>query len=430
MITTIIIFLFRDGLGYSVPLFLILTVILISLLFLNVKELVYFYLFLIPLSVGNILYFVNAVFGLIFIVKFYKEINVKNTFIVGTILILWEALHLIPSVFLGFDENIVKLFGFSICLIVTIVIITSEKLHLNFIPLIFSWSLGLASLCGILFLKYANQYGLSNLTSSIRRFGYMSSQFDTSSTSLLINPNTLGKLVFLTVFCLLTVLVFEKKFRFLISFLIFYFIIFGIFTGSRSFLLISIILLIIYTIEMVIKIRKNIKVLLTMIITSLIIIFFVTNNMQDTLEMFSARIESDNITGSRDKIYKEYTDTLINSPNIIYGVGMQEYVTKYNAINNNIVSSSHNVFIEVIAIWGLLGMIIVCSLFITLYKSMKIKRNLIYKSFLPFLPLFGLFLSAQFGQFFISYYDTFPTLILTFINIKYADSKLREEKDL
>lgn len=421
MIIIIISFLLRDSFGISIPIMLFLFLYSLGFLILKRKELLLFFVFLIPLSNGPLLYYLNVVFAVLFLIKNMRHIKINRAIIVGFVLILWEAFHLLPNSFLGYNESIIKLLGFALCLIVTTIAISNDKLSNNYISIIFSWCIGLASFCFILLIKYIYNYGLNNFTTAVRRFGWIPASLDSSRTSLLINPNALGKLVILTVFCLLTILKYERKYTLKIVSLIIFFISFGLMSGSRSFLLVFVILTFIYMLEIIINFKQNKKMVLITIITVILMAFFAINYMKDTLNMINKRFQSEDISGARFEIYKQYLDAIKSSPYIIFGSGMQDYNYKYN-----LTMSSHNFFIEVISIWGIVGLMIVFLWFVSLYKSLKLNRNISIrkKGVLHYLPLLGLFLYGQTGQFFISYYDTLPTLILAFFNIKYADTRL------
>lgn len=423
MIITIIAFFLRDSISINIPVIFFFIYYAICFFMLERHELLLFFMFLIPLSVGPLLYYVNVIFGLIFIIKNFSWIRINRAVMVSFALIIWEGLHLLPNVFLGYNESIIKYLGFALCLLITVLCISNEKLRGNFYHLILSWSLGLASFCSILLVKYIYQFGINNFVKLMRRFGWVSNLTDISSTSLLINPNTLGKLIILTTFSLLTLIKFENKHSKKLVLLIIYLNIFGLLTASRGFLLVLAILLFAYVIEIFINIKTNKKMAIILLVILVLVLSFSVRYIKPTLDLLRRRIESGNISGSRFEIYQGYLSALLVSPYIIFGSGMQEYTDKFN-----IDSSAHNVFIEVVSIWGIIGLFIVILLFIVLYKSMKIKKNLFIITILPYLPLLGLLLKAQTGQFFISYYHVFPTVIFTFLNVKYADTKIRESK--
>lgn len=422
MLITIIAFFIRDGVVKNIPLIFFLIFYPLCFILLEEHEILPFFMFLIPLSVGPLLYYVNVVFGTFFVLKNKHRIRINRVTCISFILVLWETLHIFTNVLWGYDESIIKLMGFSLCLFVTVFCISNKDSANNYVNLLFSWCVGLAAFCSILLFRYVYRFGISNFMKSVRRFGWVAGTLDKTSTTLLVNPNTLGKLVILTVFCLLTMLKFEKKHILITSFMIIYFTLFGIMSGSRGFALVGLILLFMYISELLFNLRSNKKEILILTVVVVVITIFATNYMKSTLDIFSKRMQSKDISGSRFKIFKQYIQALSESPYIIFGSGMQNYTEKYN-----ISYSTHNIFIEVVCIWGIIGLFIVSLWFISLYKSMNIKKGIIKGTIIPYLPLLGLFLKAQSGQFFISYYHVFPTLILAFLNVKYAEKQIKIE---
>ena len=409
--------------GIGIPTALFFVLYLLGFVALRRRELLNFFVFLVPISQGILLYYLNIVFAIIFLVRYIRHISIKRAVIISFILILWEALHLIPNSFLNYNESVIKLLGFALCLLITSIAISNYKLNNNYVSILFSWCIGLLSLCLILLVKYVYSFGINSFTVAVRRFGWIPASLDTSSTSLLINPNSLGKLVTLTVFCLLAVLKYERKYKAQILILVIGLVGFGLMTGSRSFLLVFAVLSILYMQEIMLNINQNKKMFKFLIITAILALILMTTYMDSTFKMIAQRIEEVDFSGSRFEIYRKYINVLKTSPYLVYGSGMQDYNLKYD-----FEMSSHNYFIEVISIWGIIGLIISFYWFVSLYKSLDLSKNFSIrnKTILHYLPLFGLFLYAQVGQFFVSYYHTLPTLILAFLNIKYVEKKLTD----
>lgn len=422
MIIIIIVFFLRDGFGKNIPVIVFFVLYFLGFLILSRNELLQFFLFLIPLSNGSLLYYLNLVFGIFFIFKNAHSIKITNAITTSLLLVLWEVLHLLPNTFLGYNENIFKLLGFTLCLIVTTLIISNYKIKNNYISIMFSWCFGLGAFCGIMLTKYIHYFGLANFTTAVRRFGWIPASLDYSSTSMLMNPNELGKLVIITVFCLLTILKVQREYSYKIVFLITYFILFGLMSASRSFLIVFFTLLFVFMLELIIKPKHNKRIIIVLIITTLLMLIFVTIYMRPILIIISDRFKSGDVSGSRFDIYRKYFNILRKSPYLIFGSGMQDYNEKYG-----LPYSSHNFFIEIISIWGIVGLALTFFWCIGLYSSLKLKKFIFLKNktILPLLPLLGLFLYEQTGQFFISYYNTFPPLIIALLNIKYAELDIK-----
>ena len=65
------------------------------------------FLFLIPLSVGPLLYYLNVVYGLIFFIKNRRRLPLSNVVIISFVLFLWEAAHVLINIFAGYDDSII-----------------------------------------------------------------------------------------------------------------------------------------------------------------------------------------------------------------------------------------------------------------------------------------------------------------------------------
>src|SRR5699024_6614085 len=246
----IISFLLRDSFGINIPSILFYIIFTIGFLFLDRKELLPFFMFLIPLSNGPFLYYINFVFGFFFILKNLKYIKINKPVAIAFMLLFWEILHFLPNALMGYEENIIKFLGFGLILIVTSMVISNTDLSIEYRSILYSWTIGFISFVTILLIKYSYHFGISNFSAVVRRFGWIPADLNVVTTSLLINPNALCKLVILTVFSLLTLLKYNKEKSTILFFSIIYISIFSLLSGSRSALLILSILFLIYIIEL------------------------------------------------------------------------------------------------------------------------------------------------------------------------------------
>lgn len=421
-----LLFILRDGFGKNIDDAVFYIAYIIGFTIFTRKEVFTLFIFLLPLSNGPMLYFLNVIFGMTFIIKNAKYIKVTKVLLVCLLIVIWELLHLIQSSFLGFNDSLIKFFGFGLCIITTTLVISNTNLRDDYTQILRAWCLGFGSFCFILFTKYINNFGISNFTTIVRRFGWIPNSLETSSTMLSINPNTMGKLVILTIFCLITMMNLTDIFTIQTLIEIIYFLVFGLMTGSRTFLLVVFILFSIYSLELMFNAKENFKKILILSLVLLLITIIVNKYMQNTLVMISSRFEQSDLSGGRFETYKLYISSLNNYfLFLIFGSGMQNYNYKHGILN-----SSHNLFIEIISIWGIIGFILVFYWMLNLFEFSKMEKNKLSKNkyLYKFLPLLSLFLYSQTGQFFISYYHTLPTLVLAFLNIQYA-SKVNLCKD-
>ncbi|CAD2079237.1 O-Antigen ligase [Phocicoccus pinnipedialis] len=103
---------------------------------------------------------------------------------------------------------------------------------------------------------------------------------------------------------------------------------------------------------------------------------------------------------------------------------MQDYILKLQNYNSNIFLASHNIIIEVITIWGGIGLLIVSLFLVKLITESRVFMNHdFYHKTIVLIPLLSLLISAMFGQFFISYYHTFGLLIMSLIILNQEEDK-------
>ncbi|WP_353419485.1 O-antigen ligase family protein [Staphylococcus delphini] len=244
----------------------------------------------------------------------------------------------------------------------------------------------------------------------------MPNQVKNEINSILINPNTIGKYAALIISVYLILFSYNKiRLNLLNIILLLYTMLIGFLTLSRTFLLLMFIILFIY---MLINFRMknkfmNVFLLFFIFIGSLII--FMNDNLRKSI--YNRIFETDDISGSRLLIYNQYIGVIRgNTEVLLVGTGMQDYSSKFTQYNNQIYQSAHNVFLEIISIWGIIGLavIVLFIAFLILESNIKKVRSNT-KKILILLPLLTILISAQFGQYFISYYHTFSVTIFSLL---------------
>ncbi|UXR76405.1 MULTISPECIES: O-antigen ligase family protein [unclassified Staphylococcus] len=331
------------------------------------------------------------------------------------IIILIESLHVFVNNNLGIDESFIKLLGFSICLI-PFAFVKSFSNYINIKQTFNLFVFGFIGFTLITLNIYINDYGLGNYFTEIRRFGFMPNQVENEINGILINPNTIGKYAALIISVYLILFSYKKiKLNLLNITLLLYTMLIGFLTLSRTFLLLMFIILFIY---MIVNFRMknkfmNIFLLLSIFIGSLII--FMNDNLRQSI--YNRVFETDDISGSRLLIYNQYIGIIREHANVLLiGTGMQDYSSKFTKYNDQIYQSAHNVFLEIISIWGIIGLatIILFTVFLVFESNIKKIRSNAKKT-LILLPLLTILISAQFGQYFISYYHTFSVTIFSLL---------------
>lgn len=411
---------FLNQLFFEVPIIIMAGIILLSFLIVDEKLLIGLYCFYIPVSVPIILYLVNIVFVIVLLFKLRHNIKFSSTIFYVLLISLIESIHVYVNMNAGKDESIINLLGFILCLIPFIFInsISSKIDKLATLKLFF---VGFFSFTIIMFGKYYVEYGTFNIFNNVQRFGFSTNEGDMNNNELLLNPNTIGVYSALIV----AIIIVLQKFKvinnnLIVWFMFSYAILIGLLTVLRTFLLIITVLFLLYLFSSIIK--KNMISFFVGVGLFIAALMVFLSNTQLSRTIHARLFESDDISGSRFLIYKEYLNVIFSNENIfLIGVGMQDYLEKVKDFNYAINQSTHNMILETLVIWGILGLIFVLCLFISLiYNSHFWLGNSFTDSLIKLFPIIVVILSAQFGQYFISFYHTFSItlLALVYLSIK------------
>ncbi|MFH0716833.1 O-antigen polymerase [Staphylococcus delphini] len=403
---------------------------IVILLFLIVEKqsLLGLFCFTIMLSSSVLLYVENIIFVVALIYKFRKEIRISKAFIVVILIFLWELTHVFINVNNGFNESLIYTIGFGTCLLPFAIIKNIAK-AMNVRKTLYLFFIGYFGFTIIIFLSYYQTFGTFDITGNVNRFGYSAhaGTEDINSRVLLINPNTIGIYSALIISSVI-VLRHLKRLRidFLSVMMLIYALFIGLMTLSRTFILVTVLTIFIYFIVQINN--KFILRWLMLISTVLLTVYFVLSQTQ-IIDMLKRRIfETNDISGNRLTIFNQYIHLVFREESILFfGVGMQNYIEKIKRFNGYIDSATHNIVLEVLTIWGILGIVLVLFLF---YSSIDIKNlkeiGRLSDIVVKLLPLLVVIISAFFGQYFISFYHTFcftfyALLILNVKEVRYFD---------
>lgn len=420
LVIIIIIVQFVNQLVFPLPIIIMCFLILLAFILIERELLLGLFCLLIPISTNPILYFANILFVFTLLIKFrsYVKLNMSILFILSIALI--ESIHVFRNINNGAGESVIILLGFILCL-APFSFINSISNYFNKVKTIELFFLGYMSFTVITFIKYYINFGTLNIFNNVQRFGFVENPKEADSGSLIINPNTIGIYSALIITIILVLIYFKiLKINVKSIFIFSFSMLIGLMTLSRTFLLMLTVVLVIY---ILISIRKRNIIALSGIIVAFfaIIINFLLN--PQLLEMLKKRLfESDDISGSRFSIYEEYLKIIFSNDWLFtFGIGMQDYLVKIGRFNALIDQATHNVVLEVLTIWGVLGLVLVVCLFGTIILNSDFWRSSsLSDSLVKLLPCIAVIVSIQFGQFFISFYHTFAILILAiiFLNVK------------
>lgn len=383
-------------------------------LLVSTDQLMGLYLFLIPLSSGAVLYLTNILFFVFIIINFKGKLEFNKNFIVILLVILLESVHVFINLNSGLDESVIKLLGFSVCMLLFGFIKTIAKNT----DIIMTLNLLIAGVLGFILITtgiYIYKYNLSGFFTDIKRFGFVPYKKEDGLEGLIINPNTVGKYCAFIIAAILSLNYFRiinlSAFSVII---IAVFSVTGLLTLSRTFLLVIALILLTY---LWFSIRSG-KVFPLFVLAIIIAIFAIilTTNVELYSSLYDRIFEADDISGSRLTIYSIYISILLsNGWLLLFGTGMQNYVEKYMRVDNLITQATHNIVLEIISIWGILGLSLLIFLIASILKSSILRKIKSRDKYILLLPFFVVILSALFGQFFISYYHTFGIAIFSLV---------------
>ena len=411
-----------NNLFFPIPTLLICLFITIMFLMIDKSLIIGLFVMLIPICSGNTLYFLNIIFIISFIFKNYKDIKINISLVLIFIISIIESIHIFINLYNGYNESVVYLIGFIFCLS-SFGLITSTIKYFDKIKSFYFFVVGYVTFSTITIIKYYKEFGTFDTSNTVKRFGFSTEPIDNDSSQLLINPNTIGIYSAFIIIGLLVLIYFTKiKVNFLNILILAFASFIGMLTVSRTFILV---LLICLGIIIILNINKKYSYLFVICVTTIIMLLW-NNSLVSNIK--TRIFDSDDISGARFGIYSQYISIFLeNSKVLLFGVGMQNYTKKIQKYNLLVDSSTHNLELECITIWGIIGLITVLALFIYVFfccvnfesKSWKL---LIIKT----LPLICIFISAQFGQYFISYYHTFG---FTLLGILFLDLKKEIKND-
>lgn len=163
-------------------------------------------------------------------------------------------------------------------------------------------------------------------------------------------------------------------------------IVFGSLTVSRSFIL-AIVIIVIWTYISLIKDNKHRNKIIPITLLALIVAFvLVWNSKEAILNILNKYSQRDFFASSRSNIYSDCFDYLFTHPlNLFFGTGAFGY--HYYGIVNNLSFRmfAHNLILDAIMSWGIIGTIAMFSMLCSYYSALK--REYGKPEMICFLPL-------------------------------------------
>lgn len=415
----------RDVGEINVPNFLIIGLCCILSLTFNIKESYAYTVILQVLAVGLQMYYVLAFVILNLLIRKYRYMKMNASFFVVVALLVWETLH---AVFPGYALTEWIRYA-SVILILGLTIFDARKyndLDGRFILICFIVSVMFVTTD--ILLQYLQAYGsFAELLHKGIRFGDTTQIPQKNSIYISLNPNQYGGTAALALASCL-VLFFNSKWsnlkKCVLIITMILFLLFGIMTQSRTFLVLAL-CLVFLTIICNVKLNLN-RLLLALLMTLLlvgIVVLVLYLCFRDLYDSLIGRFLVEDISNGRFKLYSMYLDIMINEPIVLFfGVGTQNIeATLRGRIDflkyfPETFQLPHNAVLESVLCWGIMGVVLITLMFVQTVINAKIQTSEHKPKMINYLPMIILAIFIQTGQF-VASYDRFLLLLLVYCAI-------------
>lgn len=356
-------------------------------------------MFVIPLSAWLNLYSIISIAGLIYIFRYYEEIDIE----IGIILMVYI---LIAQIISGFYTTFSLSLYIKTCIVYltfALFIFTDRKEeHIDHILLSFVFGFIVSS---TIVLSILNEYFTFAYIFEHMRLGLTSFSSRINTNMVIFNENEFGVMAATSIGILLAL--YNKnpsKSLIYIPMLVFSLLI-GFMTKSITFLVLlaALIFILIWSTEKLSK-KMLISILVMLVIGT--IAFTLYSQFPGYYEEFTSSFTSSDISNGRIENIKAFNQIFINEPKYwLFGVGTQDYERELG-----IAYSFHNSLQQILVTQGILGALLMCAFFYAAYKfgignTSNLKRTLIYIS-----PLFMLILGTQATGLWILFYLLLPAV--------------------
>jgi len=387
--------------------------------------------FLIPLYNGVQYVTIYSIGIAILALKNSKDYSFKP------ILLICAATILIIEIFSGFNTNvtldITELFRIFIIFILTFVFLPSYKKDLNYSLILKSYVLGTLFMGIIIMWQYLTAYDISDFFDLTIRVGNVESHFHLESGLRVSNdPNLLGIFTSIAI-CTALILNYQQTVSKLYLFFIPFFLLFGFFTQSRTFIFSVILLFVYYIFASFLKgSAKNAKKAVSSLLITVVLLagtFLIVNALSPQyISNLTIRFEVDDITNGRTVIFQAYNDFLRDNPRYIpFGAGLNYH------IEISQLRATHNGFQQVLVSWGIVGCLIIAIMMVKLYKNASLSSKLEPMHLLPMvmylLPMQSIQWFSSAGMVLLNIMWFYSVRLLTLEQSRYHTSVFDKEKN-
>jgi len=352
--------------------------------------------FLIPLFAGLPGNYISCIALLLFVVRSKGKLVLdKAGFIYVASILVIELMAEIASGIKGYSFSIIDYVKFMGAFLITFIVVFDADSQYDYWNIVRNFLFGLMFAIAIIIGEMLVHYSIAEFLSLGVRIGEapeITGQL-MEGMSLSYNSNALGMFCASSIMvCLIARVKYGRKWVIFAGVL---FLLIGIMTQSRAFVVSLLFGIVIFIITGNDKPSTMLKKFVVLLISAAVVGFIVKSFIPSYFESLLGRFQDADISNGRIDISSEYWERFVGNSNVfevLFGVGLQNYQSKYG-----MTMSAHLGFEEVLITWGFVGITCVLLMLFQMVKLLKYKNLCEYSMLIPFgVYLFGL----QSGQFF------------------------------
>ncbi len=404
----------RDLLGIEINRTMIIGASVIPAILMQPASLVYFILFLLPLSSGIPGNYIFPLLSALLFCKKTSNISISGI-ICFLIIVFFEFVH---YGFYSFSIDFPGALGYLTAFFFFCYLATLKDPEVKNLQCILYFILGLLTFLIAIWIITQINHDAELLLEEGSRLGYTKRITDSEQNIMMLNANPNGLGFFsLTGLSLMLILFSMKKIQLLPFILIcIVFIYVGALSVSRTWLLGTFLLIGLFLLSTRGMKGKSSHFRYIIVFFLVIIAFFVLLNNNVINQAFSNRLEDESmaIAGGRTVIFKEYNRYLMSHPlQLIFGVG----AVHYHDVINEITSATHNGTQQIVIAYGLIGLIAFVIMAIKCFKT-NYRKGYFVCTITFFIALFY----VQTGQL-LNPYQNLYSFLISFVAMRITDDE-------
>lgn len=397
VIFIVALFVLRDIFGVSISSTIITAIIAISLIILPYSKAVEFAFFIFPLTCGIPGY--NVLFAYIIIVARSRKYNIWQ-FLPVAIFSIIELFHVTLA---EVQINYIGTISFLSFIAIFFFLLFNEDNRLDTKGCIRMFIYSSLIMLTIMYARIIINEGIEMITTGALRGGMAfgvedGEEIEMKGKVILLNANSIAYFAITSFSLLLMGRKWLQISPITYPVLLALSVLIGIFTFSRTFIILSVILLLLY---IICTKQKTIAIIL-ILISIACAIYFYASTLENIMEGFSGRFDEKDVTGGRIDIFKQYNEIWSSKIlYIIFGLGATCYKSMLHFD-----LSMHNATQQIYVSYGMIGIIVFITVILA-FRKRYIGKNTTLIYFIPFITCF---IFSQSIQFWDPYYLIFPYL--------------------